>query len=182
MARQNTAGASRSKRILIGLLSIVLPIQETKWYLRASRHITARNFERMNKALSEFIPPDESQQEDKHEINWANAIAASGRTPAQLEAGYLAQRRGRRIVFWLLAVPVPLILLLPLYNGNGFTLQQISTCLVFFSGAGIAWSRALIAAFKLWQLRNRRVSLSERGTFRHFIAENHLFRAAVTDR
>lgn len=190
MARQKTSGTSRSKRILLGLLSIILPIQETKWYLRASRHITSRNFERMNKALSDFIPPEEPLQEDKgtflqddkQETGWASAVAASGRTPAQLEAGYLARRRDWRIIFWVMAVPVPLILLLPLYHGNGFTLHQASTCLVFISGAGIAWSRALIAAFRLWQLRNRRVSLAERGTFRHFLAENHLFRAAVTDR
>ncbi|HFN3899243.1 TPA: hypothetical protein ACRVWQ_003609 [Escherichia coli] len=33
-------------------------------------------------------------------------------------------------------------------------------------------SQSLIASFRLWQLRNRRVSQTEKGTFRHFLAES----------
>lgn len=182
MIRQKTAGTRRSRRILRGLLSIVLPIQETKWYLRASRHITARNIERMNKALSGFIPPDEPLQEDKSETGWEYAVAASGRTPTQLEASYLAQRRNWRAILWLLAIPVPVFMLTPLYSAPFFTLHEISTCLVLFSGAAIAWFRALVMTFRLWQLRTRRVSLSERGTFHHFMAENHALRDAIKGR
>lgn len=182
MTRQKTTATSRSRLILRGLLSIVLPIQETKWYLRASRHITARNFERMNKALSGLTPPDEPQQEDKHTTGWEYAVAASGRTPAQLEAGYLAQRRNWRIIFWLLAIPVPLFMLTPFYGAQYFTFHEISTFLVLFSGAAIAWFRALVMTFRLWQLRTRRVSLSERGTFRHFMAENDALRDAIKGR
>lgn len=182
MARQKTAGASRSKRLLLGLLSIVLPVQETKWYLRASRHITARNVERMNRALSGVIPPDASLQEEEDATGWEYAVAASGRTPAQLEVGYLAQRRNWRIILWLLAIPVPVFMLTPLYSAPFFTLHEISTCLVLFSGAAIAWFRALVMTFRLWQLRTRRVSLSERGTFRHFMAETDALRDAIKGR
>lgn len=182
MARQKTSGTSRSKRLLRGLLSIALPIQETKWYLRASQHITARNIARMNKALSGLTPADEPMQEDSPETSWEYAVAASGRTPAQLEAGYLAQRRNWRIIFWLLAIQVPLFMLTPFYSAAFFTFHEISTCLVLFSGAAIAWFRALVMTFRLWQLRTRRVSLSERGTFRHFMAENDALRDAITGR
>ena len=57
--------------------------------------------------------------------------------------------------------------------------HQFTTALVLLSGAGVAWSKALIVTYRLWQLRNHRVSLAERGTFRHFMAETDAVRDAI---
>lgn len=161
-----------------GVLNIFLPIQETKWYLRSARHMTARNMERMRDA---FPAPAEETAEPVSP-DWEKAVADSGCTPAQLENNYLTLRRRWRLLFWLMAIPVPLTLLLPQFSGNGMTAHQFSTCLVLFSGAGVAWSRALIVTYRLWQLRSRRVSLAEGGTFRHFLTETHAVREAIRGR
>lgn len=162
-------------RITRGLLSIFLPLQETKWYLRAARHMTSRNIERMRDAFPELITDDKPPASP----DWEKAVAESGCTPAQLDKGYVSQRKRWRVLFWLMTIPVPLAALTPFIIGGSISAQQISTCVVLFSGAGVAWSKALIVTYRLWQLRNRRVSLAERGTFQHFMAETHAVRDAI---
>jgi len=166
-------------RITRGVLNIFLPVQETKWYLRSARHMTARNLERMRNTFP-VLTNDEA--EPPASPDWEKAIADSGCTPAQLEKNYLTLRRRWRLLFWLMAVPVPLTLLLPQFSGSGMTAHQVSSCLVLFSGAGVAWSRALIVTYRLWQLRSRRVSLAEGGTFRHFLTETQAVREAIRGR
>ncbi|WP_423827571.1 hypothetical protein, partial [Serratia marcescens] len=65
-------------RITRGLLSIFLPLQETKWYLRAARHMTSRNIERMRDAFPELITDDKPPTSP----DWEKAVAESGCTPA----------------------------------------------------------------------------------------------------
>jgi len=162
-------------RITRGVLSLFLPVQETQWYLRTSREVTARNLARIRNAF----PEPDTAEAPPASPDWAAAIATSGMTADALEKNYLAQRRRWRVMFWLLAVPVPLFIMAPILTGNGITFHQFSTALVLLSGAGVAWSRALIVTYRLWQLRHRRVSLAERGTFRHFMAETDAVRDAI---
>lgn len=180
MKTENTSPHKKglTGRFTRGLLSLILPVQETKWYLRATRDMTARNVARMRKAFPELTDtPAPSESPD-----WAKAVADSGFTPAELEKGYLSQRRSWRVMFWLLAIPVPLTVLFPVLSGNGMSVHLISTCMVLMSGAAVAWSKALIVTYRLWQLRSRRVSLAERGTFRHFMAETDAVRDAIRGR
>jgi len=168
-----------SGRIARGVMSIILPVQETTWFLRSARHMTARNLARMRHAFPE---PADSGAAPPASPDWEKAVADSGCTPAQLEKNYLSLRRRWRVLFWLMAVPVPLMLLLPVFSAAGITAHQVSTCLVLFAGAGVAWSRALIITYRLWQLRSRRVSLAEGGTFRHFLTETRAVRNAIRGR
>lgn len=172
---KNTRKKALSGRMARGLLNIFLPLQETIWYLRSARHMTAKNLERMRNAL-----PDRTEEAvTSASPDWKKAVADSGCTPAELDRGYVVQRRRWRLVFWLLTIPVPLTALLPLLSGGGMTLHQISTTVVLFSGGGVAWSKALILSYRLWQLRSRRVSLEEGGTFRHYLTETNAVRDAI---
>ncbi|MGS6321538.1 conjugal transfer protein TraX, partial [Enterobacter hormaechei] len=96
-----------------------------------------------------------------------------------LDKGYVSQRRRWRFLFWLMIILVPLAPLTTFIIGGSITAHQISTCVVLFSGAGVAWSKALIVTYRLWQLRNRRVSLAEGGTFQHFRTETHALRDSI---
>ena len=166
-------------RIARGVMSIFLPVQETTWFLRSARHMTARNMERMRNAFPVLA---NGETDAPSSPDWEKAVAESGLTPAQLEKNYLSVRRRWRVLFWILSVPVPVTLLLPLFSGAGMSAHQISTVLVLLSGAGVAWSRALIVTYRLWQLRSRRVSLAEGGTFRHFLTETPAVRDAIRAR
>ncbi|KMK87534.1 TraX [Pectobacterium atrosepticum ICMP 1526] len=163
-------------RMARGALSIFLPIQETQWYLRTSKDITTRNMERIRKAFPEL---EDASDAETASPDWEEAVAASGLTLEELEKGYCRQRRRWRAMFWLLSILVPPFTMFSLSNSADITVHQISTCLVLLSGTGVAWSKALIVTFRLWQLRNRRVSLAERGTFRHFMSETNAVRNAV---
>ncbi|MEL7630959.1 conjugal transfer protein TraX [Pectobacterium aroidearum] len=163
-------------RIARGVLNIFLPIPETQWYLRTSRDITARNMTRIRKAFPEL---EKTSNDVTVSPDWEDAVAASGLTPEELEKGYCRQRRCWRAMFWLLSILVPPFMMFSLSNSANMTVHQISTCLVLLSGTGVAWSKALIVTFRLWQLRNRRVSLAERGTFRHFMSETNAARNAI---
>ncbi|MEG5552365.1 conjugal transfer protein TraX [Enterobacter wuhouensis] len=177
MTTEQTSARKRGipGRIARGLLSIFIPIQETKWFLRSARHMTSRNLARMRDAFPERTNDDELPASP----DWEKAVADSGCTPEELDKGYVVQRRRWRLLFWLMAIPVPLAAMMPLFNGSTITAHQISTCVVLFSGAGVAWSKALIVTYRLWQLRNRRVSLAEGGTFQHFMTETHAVRDAI---
>ncbi|CAM4371821.1 MULTISPECIES: conjugal transfer protein TraX [Enterobacteriaceae] len=166
---------SLTGRITIGLLSIFLPVQETKWFLRSARHMTSRNLERMRDAFPELNTDDKLPASP----DWEKAVEESGCTTEQLDKGYVSQRRRWRFLFWLMIILVPLAPLTTFIIGGSITAHQISTCVVLFSGAGVAWSKALIVTYRLWQLRNRRVSLAEGGTFQHFRTETHALRDSI---
>ncbi|QXB24140.1 conjugal transfer protein TraX [Lelliottia amnigena] len=175
-AEKKTAGKKGLPgRITRGLLSILVPLQETKWIVRSAQHMTTRNLERMRDAFPERKNDDVLPASP----DWEKAVADSGCTQEELDKGYVIQRRRWRALFWLMAIPVPLAALMPLFTGASISAHQISTCAVLFSGAGVAWSKALIVSYRLWQLRSRRVSLAEGGTFRHFMTETHAVRDAI---
>ncbi|QXE13053.1 conjugal transfer protein TraX (plasmid) [Pectobacterium atrosepticum] len=132
--------------------------------------------ERIRKAFPEL---EDASDAETASPDWEEAVAASGLTLEELEKGYCRQRRRWRAMFWLLSILVPPFTMFSLSNSADITVHQISTCLVLLSGTGVAWSKALIVTFRLWQLRNRRVSLAERGTFRHFMSETNAVRNAV---
>ncbi|MDV5280063.1 hypothetical protein [Leclercia adecarboxylata] len=56
----------------------------------------------------------------------------------------------------------------------------------YLPGAVCQWRRgmveALIITYRLWQLRSRRVSLAEGGTFRHFLTETRAVGNAIRGR
>ncbi|MEI7307133.1 conjugal transfer protein TraX [Pectobacterium atrosepticum] len=176
MTTKEKSHKRRLWHIARGALSIFLPIQETQWYLRTSKDITARNLDRIRNAFPE---PEDTPLDATVSPSWIEAVSASGLTPEELEKGYCRQRRRWRVMFWLVFILLPPLTLFSLSNVTDITVHQISTTLVLFSGAGVAWSKALIVTFRLWQLRNRRVSLEECGTFRHFIAGTNAVRNAI---
>lgn len=185
MEKSHASKGHRARRVARGLLNIILPLQDVSWYQRSTRDMTARNIERMQKAFPELLDRSGETADDSPAVDdtsWQRAVAESGRTPEQLDAGYRASRWRWRAMFWLLTIPVPLFMLTPLYGLGPLTFNALMTCLVLFSGAGVAWLKALIITYRLWQLRTRRVSLAERGTFRHFLAETHATRDAITGR
>ena len=162
-------------RIVRVLASIILPVQETTWFIRSARHMTTRNMERMRNTFP-VLADDETPPPPS--VDWEKAVADTGLTPAQLEKNYLSVRRRWRVMFWLMAAAVPLMIV----TGNGMVVHLVSTCLVLIAGAGVAWSRALTLTYRLWQLRGRRVSLAEGGTFRHFLTETRAVSDAILAR
>ncbi len=107
---------------------------------------------------------------------WAQAVAASGRTPAQLEQVYRRQRLVYRCIFWISALSTGYWTTRTLDTPSGLFFSNI---FLMMGCAMCGLSQSLIASFRLWQIRNRRVSQAEKGTFRHFLAESNWFSEAT---
>ncbi len=140
------------------------------------RHASARM-----KDAREVLPDlsdkagDETTAQDNTE-GWAQAVAASGQTPAQLEKGYRRQRMLFRCIFWISALSTGYWTTRTLDTPSGLFFSNI---FLMMGCAMCGLSQSLIASFRLWQIRNRRVSQAEKGTFRHFLAESNWFSEAT---
>lgn len=102
---------------------------------------------------------------------WAEAVALTGMTPAQLEQRFL---RRKRLYLVLSALPALLAtgLLLALLISGIYTpmafMRIVIMVLILLGLASIPGLQVVICSWRLWQLREQRVSVEEQGTFRDF--------------
>ncbi|MBJ2242809.1 conjugal transfer protein TraX [Pseudomonas sp. MF6768] len=116
-------------------------------------------------------------------LDWAQAVACSGRTIEQLNTTFTRIR----LTWWCLMViggGLALVLsgLVLLAHGlpSGTLLRAVITILVLAGAGGLGFVKTLITTYRVWQLQERRVSESEGGTFKDFLTENHWGRQVLT--
>jgi hypothetical protein len=120
----------------------------------------------------------------KETLTWAQAVACTGQSVEQLQAGF---RRLRRI-WWLLMVgvsPVALFLLLNIFvTASSLPLQTMLRAIAVDAAlttlAMLSVAKVLNNDYRLWQLSSQRVSLEEQGTFHDYAAEHRIWRQVVT--
>ncbi|RIC40643.1 hypothetical protein D1895_07455, partial [Escherichia coli] len=81
-----------------------------------------------------------------------------------------------RFIFWISALSTGYWTTRTLDTPSGLFFSNI---FLMLGCAMCGLSQSLIAGFRLWQIRNRRVSPAEKGTFRHFLAESNWFSEAT---
>lgn len=176
-----TAGAKKSPRTplrqagSIGL-SILNPFSDVMVFYRRGVKPSANRLQQVWALLNREKKPAES-------LDYARAIAATGKTPGQLQANFKRIRLG----WWFLmmsagGLAVVLLAMILIAQGlPGSTLFRAGLADVLLAGfSGIGFVKALIANYRLWQLQTRRVSECEGGTFRDFLAQNQWVRQVVT--
>ncbi|WP_174889624.1 conjugal transfer protein TraX [Candidatus Williamhamiltonella defendens] len=165
---------SRLKRGLKGsyyFFNILLPLSET----RRIAIISSRPWQTLINRLQGLYPKKSEKKQVTMSLSWQDAVRDSGFTPAQLEQQYRASKYRWVCVFIL--PPGLLVLLIGALLFNAHTLpMMIWIKASFFALIGMAVSalgfmRALICEYRLWQLREKRVSQEERGEFRAFLKE-----------
>lgn len=116
-------------------------------------------------------------------LDWAQAVARSGRTFEQLNTTFTRIR----FAWWCLmviggglAVVLSGLALLAHDLPSSTLLRVVITILVLTGAGGLGFVKTLITTYRLWQLQERRVSESEGGTFKDFLAENHWVRQVLT--
>ncbi|WP_218078482.1 conjugal transfer protein TraX, partial [Escherichia coli] len=111
------------------------------------------------------------RQRNQTAYTWAEAVALTGMTPAQLEQRFL---RRKRLYLVLSALPTLLAtgLLLALLVSGIYTpmafMRVVIMVLILLGLASIPGLQVVICSWRLWQLREQRVSVEEQGTFRDF--------------
>lgn len=158
-----------AKRVGWVALNIFLPASESVSLARYTGRNLAQLWQRLRDATARR-PADDYRPD-----SWAQAVADSGTTPARLARHY---RRSRWLwwgLMWLTGGPALGLLLMLLVAGTDVNvhgwLRAVGVWLVLAGFAANGFVQVLKVNYRLWQLNEKRVSASEKGSFRAFLQE-----------
>lgn len=158
------------------VLALVNPFSDLVVIYRRGIAPTIERLGLLRKMVSGRFAPRES-------LSFEQAVACTGFSVEQLNRGF---KRNRALWWLLMAVPGALSLCLMamvLVSSElpaGTLLRVVLTILVLTALSMVGFGHALIATYRLWQLKARRVSEEEHGTFRDFLAENKWCRQVLS--
>lgn len=179
-APQGSAKKSRitPKRVGWIALNVVLPAWEVSSW---SRH-AGRNVSRLWQRLREVTAGRGAG--DYRPADWSQAVADSGLPPARLARNLRVSRWIWWGLMWLTGLPVVGFLLMLTAAGSSIGgtgwLRVGCVMLVLMLLAATGFVQALVTSFRLWQLTEKRVSASEKGSFQDFLQETRWCRQVLS--
>ena len=159
--------SNRLKKTAWYTANIFIPLSETRLTMNTIIPSWKKQFQRIRVARKLMG----RRQRNQTAYTWAEAVALTGMTPAQLEQRFL---RRKRLYLVLSALPTLLAtgLLLALLVSGIYTpmafMRVVILVLILLGLASIPGLQVVICSWRLWQLREQRVSVEEQGTFRDF--------------
>lgn len=158
---------NRLKKTAWYTANIFIPLSETRLTMNTIIPSWKKQFQRIRVARKLMG----RRQRNQTAYTWAEAVALTGMTPAQLEQRFLLRKR---LYLVLSALPTLLAtgLLLALLVSGIYTpmafMRVVIMVLILLGLASIPGLQVVICSWRLWQLREQRVSVEEQGTFRDF--------------
>lgn len=158
---------NRLKKTAWYTANIFIPLSETRLTMNTIIPSWKKQFQRIRVARKLMG----RRQRNQTAYTWAEAVALTGMTLAQLEQRFL---RRKRLYLVLSALPALLAtgLLLALLVSGIYTpmafMRVVIMVLILLGLASIPGLQVVICSWRLWQLREQRVSVEEQGTFRDF--------------
>ncbi|EIY9855690.1 TPA: conjugal transfer protein TraX [Escherichia coli] len=158
---------NRLKKTAWYTANIFIPLSETRLTMNTIIPSWKKQFQRIRVARKLMG----RRQRNQTAYTWAEAVALTRMTPAQLEQRFL---RRKRLYLVLSALPALLAtgLLLALLISGIYTpmafMRIVIMVLILLGLASIPGLQVVICSWRLWQLREQRVSVEEQGTFRDF--------------
>ncbi|HAM4871849.1 TPA: conjugal transfer protein TraX [Escherichia coli] len=158
---------NRLKKTAWYTANIFIPLSETRLTMNTIIPSWKKQFQRIRVARKLMG----RRQQNQTAYTWAEAVALTRMTPAQLEQRFL---RRKRLYLVLSALPALLAtgLLLALLVSGIYTpmafMRVVIMVLILLGLASIPGLQVVICSWRLWQLREQRVSVEEQGTFRDF--------------
>lgn len=158
---------NRLKKTAWYTANIFIPLSETRLTMNTIIPSWKKQFQRIRVARKLMG----RRQRNQTAYTWAEAVALTGMTPAQLEQRFL---RRKRLYLVLSALPTLLAtgLLLALLVSGIYTpmafMRVVIMVLILLGLVSIPGLQVVICSWRLWQLREQRVSVEEQGTFRDF--------------
>lgn len=179
---QHPAGPSLARRVGRVGLAIINPFSDLAVIYRTSIKPVGVKLGVLQEQVASLRAMRKSKS--KESLTWAQAVAYTGQSVEQLQAGF---RRLRRI-WWLLMVgisPVAVFLLLNiLFTASSLPVQTLLRAIAVDAAlatlAMLSVAKVLNNDYRLWQLASRRVSIEEQGTFHDYAAEHRIWRQVVT--
>ncbi|KAB3088164.1 conjugal transfer protein TraX [Escherichia coli] len=159
-----------------GIINIFTPRMETRLITNYLQHMLKQQKSR----LERFRQVNNEMAQLR--FTWEKALQDSHMSVDDLDHRFRRRRTVWRFCFWSLQI-IALFLIGMLFAASSLPLtillRAISTLVLILSGAALCASRALIVTYRLWQLHERRVSESEKGTFRNFLNNRNGWRNAI---
>lgn len=158
---------NRLKKTAWYTANIFIPLSETRLTMNTIIPSWKKQFQRIRVARKLMG----RRQRNQTAYTWAEAVALTEMTPTQLEQRFL---RRKRLYLVLSALPALLAtgLLLALLVSGIYTpmafMRVVIMVLILLGLASIPGLQVVICSWRLWQLREQRVSVEEQGTFRDF--------------
>ncbi|QOI58014.1 conjugal transfer protein TraX [Rouxiella badensis] len=170
--------ASKVGRTSYRVANVLMPLGEItglgKLAARSLGH-TARRVARLREGI---------RQEKQTQLTFEEAVAASGRTEAQLGRKFLHLKRLWWVATLAGALITPLLLVMIVLAAHtlpGVTLiRALTFVLIFAAITAIAATRVVISQFRRWQLATRRLTPEDRGTFADFRRETDWLAQCLT--
>ncbi|EAM3505975.1 hypothetical protein EOU36_23075 [Salmonella enterica] len=167
----------KMKTGLYWLANIFLPLSETRYTKNKIIPSFAKQLQRMRVAKKLL-----ARRRRQPGLTWAEAVAASGMDTACIE-----RRQLRRKKQYLAMAAVPVLMAVGLFLAvlaSGIYVAPllirlgIMTIVLAMLGS-IPLLQAVVCTWRLWQLRERRVSVEEKGTFTDFRRETAWIRLTL---
>lgn len=158
---------NRLKKTAWYTANIFIPLSETRLTMNTIIPSWKKQFQRIRVARKLMG----RRQRNQTAYTWAEAVALTGMTPTQLEQRFLRRKRLYQVLSALpalLATGLLLALLVSgIYTPMAF-MRVVIMVLILLGLASIPGLQVVICSWRLWQLREQRVSVEEQGTFRDF--------------
>ncbi|MEQ9927987.1 conjugal transfer protein TraX [Pectobacterium parvum] len=168
-----------TKRVGWILINVFLPAWEVSNMTRHAGSNVSRLWQRIREVTT--VRGDA----DYRPADWAQAVADSGIAPARLARNFRISRWFWWGLMWLTGLPTVGFLLMLMAAGSSVSgtgwlrVSCVLLVLMLLSGAGFV--QALSANYRLWQLTEKRVSMSEGGSFRAFLQETRWCRQVLSN-
>ncbi|EMD4511760.1 conjugal transfer protein TraX [Salmonella enterica] len=162
---------------LYWLANIFLPLSDVRYTKNKIIPSFAKQLQRMRVAQKLL-----ARHRRQPGLTWEEAVAASG-----MDTDNIARRQLRRKRLYLAMAGIPVLLATGLFLAvlvSGIYIAPLliraGAMIVVLLGLGsIPFLQALVCTWRLWQLREHRVSVEEKGTFMDFRRETHWIRMTL---
>lgn len=115
--------------------------------------------------------------------DWSQAVADSGVSPARLANNLRISRWIWWWLMWVTCLPVMGFFMMLIASGSSISgigwLRVGCVMLVLMLLSITGFVQSLSMSYRLWQLTEKRVSASEKGSFRHFLHETRWCRTVL---
>jgi len=162
------------------VLNLITPASEIKSMARYTGSSAYRLWERLREVTSG------RKAGDYRPADWSQAIADSGLSAEMLVRNFRINRWLWWSLMWLTCLPAAGLLIMCLLaatsggiSGTGW-LRLSCVLLVLFMMAATSFVQVLAASYRLWQVTEKRVSASEKGSFKHFLNESRWCRQVLS--
>ncbi|TXE28349.1 hypothetical protein FOT62_21530 [Serratia marcescens] len=159
-------------------LNLLLPLSETRRMATTVSASWFNHLKRVGRSDAGKAPDDVPAQ-----LSFAEAVAASGQTRTVLQTRFYRRKCLSLALTALPVMAVAVLLTLTVLSGwqSPWLLLRVGVIsLALLALAGLLFVKTLVCTWRLWQLREGRLSPAERGGFTDFVHERGWFISTLT--